>query len=63
WEVLSHPPYSPNLFSYHCYLFLSTSNFFAKKHFVHYVKIETAVNSFFASETRYFYIDKMLVER
>ncbi|KOC60510.1 Histone-lysine N-methyltransferase SETMAR [Habropoda laboriosa] len=60
WEVLPHPPYSPD---YH--LFLPMSNFFANRNVKNDVEVKTATNSFLESKTQEFYKKGMykIIER
>ncbi len=65
WEVLPHPPYSPDISPCYYYLFLSMSNFLANKRFTTEGEVKTEVDRFFTSKNPEFYSRGMnlLVER
>lgn len=65
WEVLPHPPYSPDISPSDYYLFLSMSNFLANKRFDKDDDIKMAIEHFFASKDQAFYLRGMnlLLER
>lgn len=65
WEILPHPPYSPDISPCDYYLFLSLSNFLASKRFSTDDELKTAIASFFDSKDQAFYLHgmRLLVER
>ncbi len=65
WEVLPHPPYSPDISPCDYYLFLSLSNFLCDKRFNSEEEVKTEVDLFFSSKNPNFYSRGMnlLVER
>lgn len=65
WEVLPHPPYSPDLAPSDYHLFLSMSNFLANKKFENYDDVKSALDEFFDSKDVEFYRNGLikLIER
>jgi histone-lysine N-methyltransferase SETMAR len=65
WEVLPHPPYSPDISPCDYYLFLSMSNFLANKRFKTEDEVKNEVDRFFKSKNQDFYSRgiQLLVER
>lgn len=65
WEVLPHPPYSPDLAPSDYHLFLSMSNFLANKKFENYDDVISALDEFFDSKDVEFYRNGLikLIER
>ena len=62
WELLYHPPYSPDLDPSEYYLFSLMGRELAEQHFVSYEEVENWVTNWFASKDEQFYwrgIDKM----
>ena len=62
WELLSHPPYSPDLDPSEYYLFALMGRELAEQHFVSYEEVNKWVTNWFASKDEQFYwrgIDKM----
>lgn len=55
WEVLPHPPYSPDLAPTDYHLFRALQNFLKDKEFWTDKELETAVGDFFASKLMEFY--------
>ena len=55
WEILPHPPYSPDLAPSDYQLFRSLHNHLREKHFDDRAHLETALQAFFASKTADFY--------
>jgi len=55
WEVLPHPPYSPDLAPTDYYLFRSLSNHLQDRSFDDIVDVKTCLTEFFASKPREFY--------
>lgn len=55
WEILSHPPYSPDLAPSDYHLFLSLQNFLNGKKFKNEDDIKQALVQFFASKDETFY--------
>ena len=65
WEVLPHPPYSPDLASSDYHLFRSLHNFLKDKIYQNKDEVKTDLDSFFISQTEDFYRDGIsrLVQR
>lgn len=62
WEILSHPPYSPDLAPSDFHLFLSLQNFLNGKKYKNETDVDQALHKFFASKNESFYkngIDKL----
>ncbi|KAM0726119.1 Histone-lysine N-methyltransferase SETMAR [Formica fusca] len=55
WEILSHPPYSPDLAPSDYHLFLSLQNFLRGKKFKNEEDIKQALVQFFASKDKTFF--------
>lgn len=55
WEVLPHPPYSPDLAPSDYHLFSSMSHALADQHFVNFGEVEKWVSDFFSSKPEQFY--------
>ena len=55
WEVLIHPPYSPDLAPSDFYLFCSLQNFLKNKHFRSDDELKMAVDEFFRSKSTIFF--------
>ena len=55
WEILSHPPYSPDLAPSNCHLFLFLQNFLWGKKFKKEKDIKQALVNFFASKDETFF--------
>lgn len=55
WEILSHPPYSPDLAPSDYHLFHSMESALAGKHFTNEEDVEVWLRDFFASKPRSFY--------
>ena len=55
WEILSHPPYSPDIASSDYHLFLSLQNFLTGKKFKNEEDVERALVQFFASKDETFF--------
>jgi len=55
WEVLPHPPYSPDIAPTDYHLFRSLQNHLAEKHFEDYTTLNSDLAEFFASKTPQFY--------
>ena len=51
WEVLTHPPYSPDLAPSDFHLFPTLQNFIKEKTYAKVGDIKTDISSFFASQT------------
>ena len=63
WEIMSHPPYSPDLSPTDFHLFLSLDNHMKNREFINEGDIKNEVNKFFLSKTKDFYkngISKLL---
>jgi [histone H3]-lysine36 N-dimethyltransferase SETMAR len=56
WEVLSHPPYSPDLAPTDYHLFRALNNSFSQKTFDDVDAVKTAIQDFFNSKPRDFYL-------
>lgn len=62
WEVLSHPPYSPDIAPSYYYLFRSLQNYLTGKKFTSFKAVSMAVAEYFGSKDENFYargIDKL----
>lgn len=62
WEVLSHPPYSPDIAPSDYYLFRSLQNYLTGKKFTSFEAVSKAVAEYFVSKDEDFYargIDKL----
>jgi histone-lysine N-methyltransferase SETMAR len=57
WEVLSHPPYSPDLAPSDYYLFRSMSHGLADQHFSNYEEVKKWLDDWIASKPEKFYWD------
>lgn len=57
WDVLSHPPYSPDLAPSDYHLFRSMAHGLANQHFATFEAVEKWVTDFFASKPEQFYRD------
>ncbi|CAK9825860.1 Mariner Mos1 transposase [Anthophora retusa] len=55
WDVLPHPPYSPNLAPSDYYLFLSLKNSLRSKSFKSISEIKTHLDEYFASKLQQFW--------
>ena len=55
WEVLVHPPYSPDMAPTDYHLFNSLSNFLRGRQFADETEVSDLLNSFFASKPQDFY--------
>ena len=55
WEVLPHPPYSPDLVPTNYHLFRSLSNKLKEKQFDDLNQVENILNTFFFNKTPEFY--------
>lgn len=55
WELLAHPPYSPDLSPSDYYLFLSLDNYMTGKKFVNDAAIKEEVSQFFKNQSDAFY--------
>ena len=55
WEILSHPPYSPNIAPSDYHLFLSLQNFLTGKKFKNEEDVKQALVQFFASKDETFF--------
>lgn len=60
WEILKHPPYSPDLAPSDYYLFLSLQNFLNDKKFVSKRDCENALRQFFDKKSKKFYTDGIM---
>ena len=54
WEILLHPPYSPDIASSNYYLFLSLQNFLTGKKFKNEEDVKQALVQFFAKDETFF---------
>jgi len=50
WEVLSHPPYSPDIASSDHHLFRSMTHGLSEQHFTSYEDIKNCINDWIASK-------------
>lgn len=57
WEILPHPPYSPDIAPSDYHLFRSMQNFFAGKQFADDAAVKTALEEFFESKPPQFYAE------
>jgi len=57
WEVLTHPPYSPDLAPSDYHLFQSIAHALSEQHFKTYEEVENWVSEWFASKQEKFYWD------
>lgn len=55
WELLPHPPYSPDMSPTDYHLFLALQNYMTNKKYQNQVEIEEQVANFFASKNKTFY--------
>ena len=55
WELLPHPPYSPDLAPSDYHLFSSMGHALAEQHFDSYAEVENWVSDWFASKDEHFY--------
>lgn len=55
WEILPHPPYSPDISPTDYYLFRHLSNHLREKHFSKYEDLNNDIRSFFNSKSESFY--------
>ena len=55
WDILPHPPYSPDLAPSDYYLFRSLQNFLDGKTFTSNEEVKNHLNQFFASKEQKFY--------
>lgn len=55
WDVLPHPPYSPDLAPSDYHLFASMGHALAEQHFGSYEEVEKWLDEWFASKTKSFY--------
>ena len=55
WEVLPHPPYSPDLAPLDYHLFRSMQHFFKEKKFKNLDEVKIALEKFFSSKSKEFY--------
>lgn len=55
WEILPHPPYSPDIAPSNFHLFLSMQNFLNGKKFLNEEDVQQALLQFFASKDKAFY--------
>jgi len=55
WEVLPHPPYSPDIAPSDYHLFLSLQHFLSGKEFKNKDNVHTGMSDFFASKSKDFY--------
>lgn len=55
WEILPHPPYSPDISPSDYHLFLSLDNHLRNRHFRNRDAIEKELDSFFSSKNKEFY--------
>ena len=60
WEVLPHPPYSPDLASSDYHLFRSLRNYLVKKQFDDQAQLKSDLQNFFSSLSRKFFEDGIL---
>ncbi|KAK6751600.1 hypothetical protein RB195_003174 [Necator americanus] len=61
WEVLPHPPYSPDLAPSDYHLFRSLQHHFEEKRYTDRDHLENNLRAFFASKSPEFYVMKFLV--
>jgi histone-lysine N-methyltransferase SETMAR len=55
WEILDHPPYSPDLAPYNYHLFRSFQNHLYNKKFESFEEVIDAILAYFESKPRSFY--------
>ncbi|CAF3102594.1 unnamed protein product [Rotaria socialis] len=55
WEVLPHPPWSPDLAPSDCHLFLSLRNYLCNKHYEDFDELKLDLAAFFESKPSSFY--------
>lgn len=55
WDVLSHPPYSPDIAPSDYHLFRSMAHGLAEQHFANFEEVKKWVDSWFASKDESFY--------
>ena len=55
WEILPHPPYSPDIAPSDYYLFLSLQHFLSGKEFKNKEEVKSAITEFFDSKDKDFY--------
>jgi histone-lysine N-methyltransferase SETMAR len=55
WELLEHPPYSPDLSPSDCHLFRSLEHFLKKKKFRNITHLRRELTNWFESKDREFY--------
>jgi histone-lysine N-methyltransferase SETMAR len=55
WELLPHPPYSPDLAPSDFHLFRSLSNFLREKHYDDLQHLKSDIDTFFSSQSEEFY--------
>jgi histone-lysine N-methyltransferase SETMAR len=60
WEVLSHPPYSPDLALSDYHLFRSLRNHLREKHFDDQDHVKSDLETFFQSLSKKFYEDGIM---
>ena len=60
WEVLPHPPYSPDLAPSDYHLFRSLRNHLVKKQFDDQAQLKSDLENFFSSLSRKFFEDGIL---
>jgi hypothetical protein len=66
WEVLDHPPYSPDLAPSDYHLFRSMQNHLYNKKFERFEEVNDAILAYFESKPRNFYkagIEKLVKRR
>ena len=65
WEILYHPPYSPDIAPSDCHLFRSMAHGLAEQHFTSYEEAKNWVDSWIASKDEEFFKRgiRMLPER
>ena len=60
WELVPHPPYSPDLAPSDYHLFLSLANALNEKSFADYEELDNWLNKFFTSKPEKFYSDGIM---
>jgi histone-lysine N-methyltransferase SETMAR len=55
WEILDHPPYSPDLAPSDYHLFISLQNHLNNKKFERFEEVNDAILAYFESKPRSFY--------